>query len=81
MAFHWNCSGCHGKDSKTRFGGTVADLRFSTMRTHEEWNDIVIRGTRKEKGMPGFGSRMDAEESEAIRAYILSLSNQLRESR
>ncbi len=80
QAFHWYCSGCHGKNAVTRYGGTVADLRYSTMQTHRDWHAIVIGGARGARGMPGF-SEITKDESEAIRAYILSLSNQLRESR
>ncbi|MEL7186240.1 MAG: PQQ-dependent dehydrogenase, methanol/ethanol family [Pseudomonadota bacterium] len=78
--YHSACSGCHGKNAVTRFGGSVADLRFSTADTHANWDDIVIGGSRKDRGMPGFGD-MPVEGSQQIRAYILSLSEQLREER
>lgn len=76
--YHWQCAGCHGTNGITRFGGTVADLRYSNAETHLIWHGIVIGGARKDKGMPGFGS-LSVEASEKIRAYILSLSEALRE--
>lgn len=78
--YHSQCAGCHGKNAATRYGGTVADLRFSSAETHLIWNGIVIGGARKDMGMPGFGD-MPVEASEQIRAYILSLSEKLRKER
>ena len=72
------CKGCHGKDAVTRFGGTVPDLRFASAATHENWNDIVIGGSRASYGMPSFD--MGKDEAELIRRYVLSRSYQLRES-
>ncbi len=78
--FSEHCSGCHGRDAATRYGGTVADLRYSTAQTHAQWPAIVLGGSRKSLGMPGFYGRLDASGAEAIRSYVLSLSEALRET-
>jgi len=77
--YGWECGSCHGKDAVARFGGSVPDLRYSTAKTHAIWSAIVIGGARQANGMPRFD--LSPEESEAVRKYVLSQANQLRESR
>jgi mono/diheme cytochrome c family protein len=73
--FKDNCGGCHGQDAVARVGGSVPDLRYSTLDVHSNWNDIVIEGNRNVRGMPSFD--LEPAEADAIRIYILSLSRQL----
>jgi quinohemoprotein ethanol dehydrogenase len=70
------CKFCHGFAAVTRFGGSVPDLRYSTEETHATWHDIVIGGAKSANGMPAI--RLEIEESEAIRNYVLSLSEEIR---
>lgn len=70
------CTGCHGSNGVARFGGSVPDLRYANAETHATWHGIVIGGARASNGMPGV--EIDIEESEAIRNYILSLSEEIR---
>ncbi|MGI9248239.1 MAG: PQQ-dependent dehydrogenase, methanol/ethanol family [Woeseiaceae bacterium] len=77
--FGWECRGCHGKNGVARFGGSVPDLRYANSETHASWHGIVVGGARQDNGMPRF--ELSVEESEAIRKYVLSRSNQLRDSR
>lgn len=77
--YAWLCKGCHGFEAVARAGGSVPDLRYATNETHQIWNGIVIGGAKRANGMPSF--ELDAEESEAIRSYVLSLSNSLRQAR
>jgi quinohemoprotein ethanol dehydrogenase len=72
------CTGCHGSDAAARFGSSVPDLRFATAETHATWHAIVIGGSKSANGMPGM--EIPLEESEAIRNYVLSLSEALRAS-
>ena len=71
-----NCSSCHGKDAVGRYGGSVPDLRYATAETHAAWHAVVVGGARQQRGMPA--QDVDIDQSEAIRAYILSLSGDLR---
>lgn len=71
-----HCSGCHGKDAVARYGGSVPDLRYADARTHAAWHAIVVGGARRQRGMPM--QKLSIDESEAIRAYVLSLSEELR---
>jgi mono/diheme cytochrome c family protein len=72
-----HCSGCHGKNAVARYGGSVPDLRYANAETHATWHAIVIGGSRAHNGMPK--QELSAEESEAIRSYALSLSEEIRE--
>lgn len=72
-----NCQGCHGTGGVARFGGTVPDLRWSDADTHATWHGIVIGGARAARGMPAV--EISVEESEAIRNYVLSLAEALRD--
>jgi quinohemoprotein ethanol dehydrogenase len=74
-----NCNGCHGKNAVARYGGSVPDLRHSTKDVHAAWPAIVVGGARIANGMPSF--KLEPEESEAIRNYVLSLSVELRNAR
>ena len=71
------CFYCHGADGVARIGGgTVPDLRYANVETHATWHAIVIGGTKAENGMPSVG--LNIGQSEAIRKYILSLSEEMR---
>ncbi|MET0280421.1 MAG: c-type cytochrome [Steroidobacteraceae bacterium] len=62
------CAQCHGQLAV----GGVKDLRQMTRETHAEFNDIVLKGTRVQKGMASFASLLTAEEVEAVHAYLIS---------
>jgi mono/diheme cytochrome c family protein len=70
------CRYCHGSDAVSRFDGSVPDLRFATTETHATWHAIVVGGAKSADGMPA--NDIPVEESEAIRSYILSVSEALR---
>jgi len=70
------CNGCHGGGAVARFGGTVPDLRYANAETHATWHGIVVGGAKAGNGMPGM--ELEVEESEAIRKYVLSLSEEIR---
>jgi quinohemoprotein ethanol dehydrogenase len=72
-----NCGFCHGKNASARFGGSIPDLRYASADTHATWHGIVIGGAGRANGMPAF-SELDTEQSEAIRNYVLSKSEELR---
>jgi quinohemoprotein ethanol dehydrogenase len=73
------CYGCHGANGVARFGGSVPDLRYAGEDTHAAWHGIVIGGARAARGMPGLD--LEVEQSEAIRKYLLSLSEEIRRAR
>jgi quinohemoprotein ethanol dehydrogenase len=67
VLFASNCQLCHGQNA---IGG-LKDLRYMSVDTHGEFNDILLTGTRADKGMPR-QETMTAEEVDAIHAYVIS---------
>jgi quinohemoprotein ethanol dehydrogenase len=72
-----NCIFCHGKNAAARVGVSGLDLRYASAETHAIWHGIVIGGAKRANGMPAF-SNLDIDQADAIRNYVLSLSEELR---
>jgi len=68
--FARHCFRCHGIGAVTQ--GIYTDLRGATPQVHENWQAIVLGGTRQSKGMPGFGDLLDQRGAEDIRAYVVA---------
>ena len=75
-AYNEACKFCHGSNAVARFGGSVPDLRYADAATHAQWDAIVIDGLKRARGMPGM--ELTADQSAAIRSYVLSLSEEIR---
>jgi quinohemoprotein ethanol dehydrogenase len=54
----------------------VKDLRHMDAPTHAQFNDIVLKGLRVEKGMASFASLLMPADVEAIHAYLISRANE-----
>jgi len=67
------CNVCHGINVIT---GTMPDLRYMTPETHAQFDDIVIRGLRADKGMPAFADIYTTEDADAVHAYVISRANE-----
>lgn len=63
------CMQCHGGAAIS--SGMIPDLRFSSSEVHMNWQDIVIGGTRQDKGMASFADLITPEESGQIHDYII----------
>ena len=70
------CRTCHGFFVVS--GGMVPDLRYMSAQTHLEFDAIVLGGTRAEQGMASFADLLTPEENDAIYAYIVNVSSELR---
>lgn len=70
--FDQNCSTCHAERAR----GGVKDLRRMTPATHAEFLDILLRGTRREKGMASFADVLSKQDAEAIHAYLIRRANE-----
>ncbi|MEP4149514.1 MAG: PQQ-dependent dehydrogenase, methanol/ethanol family [Halioglobus sp.] len=73
--FHRHCAMCHG--DSMRGGGLTPDLRYSGENVHNIWQDIVIGGALKARGMVSFAEFVSAEDAEAVRQYALYEANRL----
>lgn len=81
------CDDCHapradGSGAWTE-GGAIPDLRYAPAETHRLWHSIVLDGSHRRNGMPGFGgpagfplvvSKMTPQEADAIHAYVIDLA-------
>ncbi len=70
--FARTCAQCHGQ---LAIGG-VKDLRFMDREAHAQFNDIVLKGTRVNKGMASFASLLNEQEVEAVHAYVISRAHE-----
>ncbi len=66
------CSRCHGILAV----GGVKDLRVMSREAHAEFNDVVLKGTRTQKGMASFANLITPADAEAIHAYVISRAHE-----
>jgi len=65
-----HCMRCHGMGAKS--SGLLPDLRHVAPQVHEQWDHIVLGGTRASAGMASFADILDPAESRDIHAYVIS---------
>jgi mono/diheme cytochrome c family protein len=81
------CSDCHSPEADGTgawaLDGAIPDLRYMPLAVHQQWHAIVLDGSRRRNGMPGFREpagfpivtgKMSEEEADAIHAYVIDLS-------
>jgi quinohemoprotein ethanol dehydrogenase len=66
------CAVCHGQLAV----GGVKDLRFMSRETHAQFDEIVLKGSRAQKGMASFASLLSADDAAAIHAYVIARANE-----
>ena len=65
--FERNCSKCHSNTGE----GRVPDLRKMSASTHAEFDDVLLNGTRAERGMGNFSGLLSVEGVQAIHDYLI----------
>ena len=70
------CELCHGSYAIGSFErnseqGAVPDLRYLPGDGHALWHGIVVGGSLRQTGMPGFGPDLSVADSEAIRGFVI----------
>jgi len=74
------CSVCHGANglqARTSFPNlTVTPLLW----TQEGFDYVVLQGGRADRGMGSFGKDLKAEDAAAVREYLISRANAVKES-
>jgi alcohol dehydrogenase (cytochrome c)/quinohemoprotein ethanol dehydrogenase len=69
------CGSCHG--AGVVGVGLLPDLRRTPMlHSADAWQQVVIEGARKDRGMASFADVMSAEDAQAVRAYVILRANQ-----
>jgi PQQ-dependent dehydrogenase (methanol/ethanol family) len=69
LLFNNNCAPCHGLNA---VAGPVPDLRYATKEIHQDFENIVLGGSRAASGMPSFKNILNAEQVRAIQSYVVS---------
>jgi quinohemoprotein ethanol dehydrogenase len=70
--YQQTCVRCHGEDA---IGG-VKDLRWMTREAHELFEEIVLGGLYREKGMSSFADVLTKDDSGAIHQYLIARANE-----
>jgi len=73
---HYNahCASCHGNNA--RVGSLFPDLKYAAALNNSAlFNAIVIDGALQNNGMVSFSEFLSPDDTQAIRAYVVSLSN------
>ena len=70
------CELCHGPYAlgsyeRSTENGAVPDLRYLPGDVHAQWHAIVVGGSLRQGGMPGFGPDLGIADSEAIQAFVI----------
>jgi quinohemoprotein ethanol dehydrogenase len=72
-----HCATCHGNDG--RVSSVFPDLRYAgALHSAELFKVIVIDGALRANGMVSFAKVMTPQDAEAIRAHVVRLANQLK---
>lgn len=69
-----NCMICHSNQPRA----PLPDLRRIAPNVHAGFEQIVLGGLFRERGMPSFADRLTAEDVAAIQAYLISVQGPLR---
>lgn len=73
------CITCHGDQAFS--SGLIPNLRYSAITKNADlWQKVIREGMFAERGMPNFGAILDAETTEAIRAFVISEANSVRDA-
>jgi quinohemoprotein ethanol dehydrogenase len=71
------CAACHGVNGQTR-GTVFPDLtRTPLLHSQVGFDQVVRDGVRTDKGMVSFAAQLSAEDSAALRAYLVARANDL----
>jgi quinohemoprotein ethanol dehydrogenase len=69
LLFNANCGPCHGINA---VAGPVPDLRYASKEVHQDFENIVLGGSRASAGMPSFKSILNTNQVRAIQAYVVA---------
>lgn len=72
VLYQQTCVRCHGEDA---IGG-VKDLRWMSKEAHDLFEEIVLGGIYREKGMASFADVLDKQGSDAIHQYLIARANE-----
>ena len=68
--FNGYCAHCHGARGASE--GAMPNLHRATAIVHRNFENIVLKGTREEEGMPSYEGLLTSDGVRLIQAYIVS---------
>jgi quinohemoprotein ethanol dehydrogenase len=74
-----HCAGCHGNNAPggRQVSSLFPDLRYAgALWSPDAFNAIVLGGALQENGMVSFAKVITPQDANAIRSYVVSLSNE-----
>lgn len=75
--FTQQCAKCHATmDGR---GSGIPDLRYMSSETHAEFDDILLKGSRADKGMGNFSELLSPADVDAIQSYLIEWAWQVYE--
>jgi quinohemoprotein ethanol dehydrogenase len=79
--FTSHCASCHGVGDNGRVSSLFPDLRYAgPLHAPEAFKAIVIDGVLEQNGMVSFRKVLKPDDAEAIRAYVVSIANDLKKN-
>lgn len=73
------CAVCHGQDGVQQ-RGTFPNLMLSgLLHSQPGFDQVVLQGQRLEKGMGNFSKDLTAQDSAAVREYLIARANKLKQ--
>ena len=76
--YHKYCGVCHG--AGVRSGGVIPDLRYLVPGKHLIFEDIVLGGILKDRGMVSFSGSLTKQDSYAVHQYVISEAKRLKKA-
>ena len=74
------CAACHGEEGQTRGSAFPNLTRTPLLHAQPAFDTVVLQGTLEERGMVSFGDVLTEEDTAAIRAYLISRANYLKDN-
>ena len=74
--YHQYCGVCHGPGVKS--GGVLPDLRHMQSGKHLVFEDIVLGGILKDRGMVSFSDVMNQDDVAAIQQYVIQQAHRIK---
>ena len=72
------CAICHGDQGQSRGSAAPNLTRTPLLHTQEGFDAVVLKGALVQRGMGNFSDALQPADTQAIRAYIISRANQLK---
>ena len=75
-----HCSMCHGAEA-VQMRSSFPNLTLSPfLYSQEGFDQVVLKGARVDRGMASYSGQLQAEDSAAIREYIIARANEVKKN-